>query len=144
MKGTLAALPPGTTKPVRVCPGDAAPAPSTRPTQSLIELPAGTAKEVPLRLKTFEGPALTIVPDAAPEFWIVILHSATVPAWKVPCPVAPVAHLTELATIEYVAGLADEPNMPNTKVAIATAAMRVMAMRMTVASTGEMAFLFFL
>ncbi len=46
--------------------------------------------------------------------------------------------------IERVAGLADVPKMPNTKVAIATAAMRVMAMRMTVASTGEMAFLFFL
>ena len=35
------------------------------------------------------------------------------------------------------------PNRPKTKPAMAMAAMRVMAMRMTVASTGEMAFLFF-
>ena len=34
------------------------------------------------------------------------------------------------------------PKSPNTNPAMAIAAMRVMAMRMTVASTGEMAFLF--
>jgi len=42
------------------------------------------------------------------------------------------------------AELVNDPNRPNTNPAIAMAAMRVMAMRMTVASTGEMAFLFFL
>jgi len=38
--------------------------------------------------------------------------------------------------------LVNDPNRPNTKPAMAMAAMSVMAMRMTVASTGEMAFLF--
>jgi len=42
------------------------------------------------------------------------------------------------------AELVNDPNRPKTNPAMATAAMRVMAMRMTVASTGEMAFLFFL
>jgi len=42
------------------------------------------------------------------------------------------------------AELVNDPNRPNTNPAMAMAAMRVMAMRMTVASTGEMAFLFFL
>ena len=41
------------------------------------------------------------------------------------------------------AELVNEPKRPNTNPAMAMAAMRVMAMRMTVASTGEMAFLFF-
>jgi hypothetical protein len=40
--------------------------------------------------------------------------------------------------------LVNDPNRPNTNPAMAMAAMRVMAMRMTVARTGEMAFLFFL
>ena len=42
------------------------------------------------------------------------------------------------------AELVNDPNRPKTNPAMAMAAMRVMAMRMTVASTGEMAFLFFL
>jgi len=41
------------------------------------------------------------------------------------------------------AELVNDPNRPKTNPAMAMAAMRVMAMRMTVASTGEMAFLFF-
>ena len=40
------------------------------------------------------------------------------------------------------AELVNDPNRPNTNPAMAMAAMRVIAMRMTVASTGEMAFLF--
>jgi len=42
------------------------------------------------------------------------------------------------------AELVNDPNRPKTNPAIAIAAIRVMAMRMTVAKTGEMAFLFFL
>ena len=42
------------------------------------------------------------------------------------------------------AELVNDPKRPKTNPAIAIAAMRVIAMRMTVASTGEMAFLFFL
>jgi len=44
---------------------------------------------------------------------------------------------------ETCAELVNEPNRPNTNPAMAMAAMRVMAMRMTVASTGEIAFLRF-
>ncbi len=40
-----------------------------------------------------------------------------------------------------VAELVNDPNRPKTNPAIAMAAMRVIAMRMTVARTGEMAFL---
>ena len=79
------------------------------------------------------GPAPVMEPPAVPPLATFIVHS----------PVA-CEQLTELDTIESVAGLAEVPKIPKTKVAIATAAMRVMAMRMTVASTGEMAFLFFL
>jgi hypothetical protein len=51
---------------------------------------------------------------------------------------------SEYVTSEIRAVLVNDPNRPNTKPATAMAAMRVMAMRMTVARTGEMAFLFFL
>jgi len=43
---------------------------------------------------------------------------------------------------DTLAVLVNEPNRPNTKPAIAMAAMSVMAMRMTVARIGEIAFLF--
>ena len=51
-------------------------------------------------------------------------------------------HVTTLA--DTCAVLVNDPKRPKTNPAMATAAMSVMAMRMTVASTGEMAFLFFL
>jgi len=51
-------------------------------------------------------------------------------------------HMMLLEFIESVAGLADVPKMPKTKVAIATAAIRVMAIRMTVARTGLIALRF--
>ena len=54
-------------------------------------------------------------------------------------PVPPPVHDTE--EIETCAVLVNEPNSPNTNPAMATAAMRVMAMRMTVARIGEMALL---
>jgi hypothetical protein len=51
-------------------------------------------------------------------------------------------HVVTLA--DTCAVLVKVPNRPKTNPAMAMAAMRVIAMRMTVASTGEMAFLFFL
>jgi len=59
------------------------------------------------------------------------------PAASVPC-------TSEVLITETFAELVNDPNRPKTNPAMAMAAMRVMAMRMTVASTGEMAFLFFL
>ena len=53
-----------------------------------------------------------------------------------------VVHPTTCA--ETCAELVNDPKRPNTNPAMAMAAMRVMAMRMTVARTGEMAFLFLL
>jgi len=54
------------------------------------------------------------------------------------------AALKALVVAATCAELVNDPKRPNTNPAMAMAAMRVMAMRMTVASTGEMAFLFFL
>jgi len=84
------------------------------------------------------GPAPLMDPDTVP----VLETCITQPA--LPAPRAAALQTTLLAGIESVAGLALVPKIPNTKVAIATAAISVIAMRMTVASTGEMAFLFFL
>jgi hypothetical protein len=49
----------------------------------------------------------------------------------------------DVTCAETVAELVNDPKRPNTNPATAMAAMRVIAMRMTVARTGEMAFLFF-
>src|SRR2546426_4115580 len=49
-------------------------------------------------------------------------------------------HCTVLALT--LAELVNDPKRPNTKPAMAMAAMSVIAIRITVASTGEMAFLF--
>ena len=47
-------------------------------------------------------------------------------------------------TADTCAELVNDPNRPNTNPAIAMAAMRVIAISITVARTGEIAFLFFL
>jgi len=73
-----------------------------------------------------------------------VIDPPTVPPFATFIVQVVVVQVTELETIDNVAGLALVPNMPKTNVAMATAAISVMAMRMTVASTGEMAFLFFL
>jgi hypothetical protein len=61
------------------------------------------------------------------------------------CAVKPAADTTPCGkaatTTCTVAELVNVPKRPNTKPATAMAAMRVIAMRMTVARTGEMAFL---
>jgi hypothetical protein len=48
------------------------------------------------------------------------------------------------ATAEICAELVNDPKRPKTKPAIAIAAMSVIAIRITVARTGEIAFLLFL
>ena len=53
------------------------------------------------------------------------------------------ACVSEVLITDTRAVLVNDPKRPKTNPAMAMAAMRVMAMRMTVASTGEMAFLFF-
>jgi len=73
---------------------------------------------------------------------------------EVPLLVSVITHLTVLGAApdrvhcetcaETCAELVNDPNRPKTNPAMAIAAMRVIAMRMTVASTGDMAFLFFL
>jgi len=55
---------------------------------------------------------------------------------------SPVEAVHEVTCAEICAELVNDPKSPNTNPAMAMAAMSVMAMRMTVASTGEMAFLF--
>ena len=58
--------------------------------------------------------------------------------FTVQVPVAPAVHEAVAVTCALDV---NDPNRPNTNPAMAMAAMRVMAMRMTVAMTGEMAFL---
>ena len=65
-----------------------------------------------------------------PVFWRDTAQLAAAVVWQV------------TRTAETCAELVNDPNRPNTNPAMAMAAMRVIAMRMTVASTGEMAFLF--
>ena len=103
-------------------------------------------------------PDAGIVPDGAalqvwavPPIWTLPPTTATL---EVPVFVRTTVHWLLLAvdaagpaTHEVTwaltcAELVNDPNSPNTNPAMAMAAMRVMAMRMTVASTGEMAFLF--
>jgi len=52
-----------------------------------------------------------------------------------------IEHVTAVAV--RFGELVNDPKRPNTNPATAMAAMSVIAMRMTVANTGEMAFLFF-
>ena len=56
----------------------------------------------------------------------------------VPAADAPALHVAVAVTCALDV---NDPNRPNTKPAMAMAAMRVIAMRMTVAMTGEIAFL---
>ena len=64
--------------------------------------------------------------------------------WLLPAVDAAGPATHEVTWAETCAELVNDPNRPNTNPAMAMAAMRVMAMRMTVARTGEMAFLFLL
>ena len=61
--------------------------------------------------------------------------------WKLMLPVGAAPPTRDVETSEICAVLVNDPNRPNTNPAMAMAAIRVMAMRMTVAMTGEMAFL---
>ena len=79
------------------------------------------------------APLSDVAPD--PVLSTVIVH--------VPTPASGTVHTTVDELIESVAELVNVPNRPKTNPATAMAAMSVMAMRMTVAKTGEMAFLLF-
>jgi len=88
--------------------------------------PVTTTLEVPVLVRVIVHTLLsTWVPGAPPP------PAALYARHEVTCP-------------ETCAELVNDPNRPNTNPAMAMAAMSVIAMRMTVASTGEMAFLFFL
>jgi hypothetical protein len=91
-----------------------------------------------------------IVPPVAVPAVPPMEHAAVVPMVAAPDP--PFCRVTtqlwvviEQATaVAVTCGVAENvPKRPNTKPAMATAAINVIAMRMTVARTGEMAFLFF-
>lgn len=82
------------------------------------------------------GPALVIDVEPDPVLTTSIVHVET------PARVGTVQD-TVAELIVSVAELVNVPKRPNTNPATAMAAMSVIAMRMTVASTGEMAFLFF-
>jgi len=70
----------------------------------------------------------------------LVLDVPVLSARIVPAGTAPPAKV--VCDIVTCAELVNDPNRPKTNPAIAIAAIRVMAISMTVASTGEMAFLF--
>jgi hypothetical protein len=89
-------------------------------------------------------PNVTAPDDANPLIWMLQPVSAT---FEVPVLVSttvqtPVAASQDVTCAVTVAELVNDPKRPNTNPATAMAAMSVIAMRMTVARTGEMAFLF--
>jgi hypothetical protein len=104
------------------------------------------------------GAVPAVIVTGAPKSTVQVCPphvSVRVFAWVLEVPVlsanrvlpaaVPVALWTMVAcAMVTLAVLVNDPNRPKTNPAMAMAAMRVMAMRMTVASTGEMAFLFFL
>jgi len=124
------------------------------PANEAVAIPAQVPTPVMVRV-TEATPAVTVVavmPGAqvvppqvrvmlfAIEFDVPVFSTAIVPVG----PAASVPWTRLVLIVETLAVLVNDPNRPKTNPAIAMAAMRVMAMRMTVASTGEMAFLFFL
>jgi len=91
----------------------------------------------------------TLAPDPEVETPLICTPHAVGVVFEEPVFCRPTMQLCEVSeqtteTADTCAELVNDPNRPNTNPAMAMAAMRVMAMRMTVASTGEMAFLFFL
>jgi len=107
--------------------------------QVKVELPlAGTVFNVPTvwaKVDVALIPAMwTLHPVTAtlevPVFLRTMVHTSVVPTHVVTCPLT-------------CAELVNDPNRPKTNPAIAMAAIRVMAIRITVARTGEIAFLFF-
>jgi hypothetical protein len=104
---------------------------------------AGTVPDGAALQATADPPIWTLPPVTAtldvPVFVNVTVH------WLLPAVVDPaIPALQDVTWAETCAELVNDPNRPKTNPAMATAAMSVIAMRMTVASTGEMAFLFFL
>jgi len=121
------------------------------PVRDAVAMPAQVPTPVMVRV-TDASPAVTSV-TAMPGEHVVPPHvrvmllalTLDVPVfWTLMDPVGPAARVpcTKAVLItETFAELVNEPNSPNTKPAMAMAAMRVMAIRMTVARTGEIAFL---
>jgi len=92
-------------------------------------------------LQTTAVPPICSLPLVTATFEVPVFVRTTVHWLLLACdPAAPATQAVTCA--ETCAELVNDPNRPNTNPAMAMAAMRVMAMRMTVASTGEMAFLF--
>jgi hypothetical protein len=83
--------------------------------------------EIPPALTVQAPPGIPALPESV--FWTKRVHVTPAP----PVPEPPAAQLA--LVIESCGELVNDPNRPNTNPAIAMAAMRVMAMRMTVAKS---------
>jgi len=90
----------------------------------------------------------TLVPAfATPEIWRLQAVGVALDEpvfWRLTVQTAGAALVQVTATAETCAELVNDPKRPKTNPATAMAAMSVIAMRITVASTGEIAFLFLL
>jgi len=98
--------------------------------------PAVTTAFAVVRVLTAFFPAMETVQLVADALDVPVLVRLTVH-------VAGLAVTHDTTRAVTVAELVNDPNRPNTKPATAMAAMRVMAMRMIVARTGVIAFLWF-
>jgi len=108
---------------------------------NVAELDAATVGRVRTPLHATEVPPIWTLPPVTATLEVPVLVNVTV-HWLLLAAV-PVPALHAVTCALTCAELVNDPKRPNTNPAMAIAAMRVMAMRMTVASTGEMAFLFF-
>jgi len=107
--------------------------------------------QMPVALLLADIPVVYAAPDGVPdlpdpEIWMehpvtMVLEVPELVSVTVQMSLGEV-HVQDVTCAETCAELVNDPNRPNTNPAMAMAAMRVMAMSMTVASTGEMAFLF--
>jgi predicted nucleic acid-binding Zn ribbon protein len=92
-------------------------------------------------LQATEAPLIWTLPPVTATLEVPVLVNVTVHSLLCAVDAAGPA-LHEVTCADTCAELVNDPNRPRPNPAMAMAAMRVIAMRMTVARTGEMAFLF--
>jgi len=94
---------------------------------------AGTITGAPVRVDATAVPPLRMLHAVACTFDVPVLVKTTTQT--------SVAEVQDVTCADTWAELVKDPKSPNTKPAIAMAAMSVIAIRITVARTGEIAFL---
>jgi len=102
-------------------------------------VPLAPTVRVPLVVPVLDTPLIWRLHPVTATFDVPVFLNVTRQAG----PLALLVWAQRLTDAETWAELVNDPKRPKTNPAMATAAMRVIAIRITVASTGEIAFLFF-